>query len=396
MFVYIMIVAIFFALYFIVPQKYSAIPCALFVAAIAVMSYFVQPSETDDLARYFYLINQIQEAGYEGFREMLENNYSDFGSFPVCGYYFYFISLFKNPHFLPFFTILVCYGCIILVIQKAAVKFKVDKFYTVLAMIFVISTYWYYDVCSGTRNGIAFTITVACAYYHFVERKNIPLCFIGYVLACGMHSSGIVLVGLVAVAWISSTFGSRVVNVALILSLVGGSALLGFFGDRAESDFMQSLLGKTETALENLGITKQTNYFVNIATYVVCALIIFYCLPYIKKYVTDINQRRFFRFAEVLLCFMLGMVFTSLLFVRLARWVLPIVTAVVYMVGMQLQKNRIDAGLIDISYNSKSPDMEKTRAMNKGVFSFFVFAYSVVHFVYDITGSSLTWLELGF
>ncbi len=396
MFVYIMIVAIFFALYFIVPQKYSAIPCALFVAAIAVMSYFVQPSETDDLARYFYLINQIQEAGYEGFREMLENNYSDFGSFPVCGYYFYFISLFKNPHFLPFFTILVCYGCIILVIQKAAVKFKVDKFYTVLAMIFVISTYWYYDVCSGTRNGIAFTITVACAYYHFVERKNIPLCFIGYVLACGMHSSGIVLVGLVAVAWISSTFGSKVVNVALILSLVGGSALLGFFGDRAESDFMQSLLGKTETALENLGITKQTNYFVNIATYVVCALIIFYCLPYIKKYVTDINQRRFFRFAEVLLCFMLGMVFTSLLFVRLARWVLPIVTAVVYMVGMQLQKSRIDAGLIDISYNSKSPDMEKTRAMNKGVFSFFVFAYSVVHFVYDITGSSLTWLELGF
>ncbi len=396
MFVYIMIVAIFFALYFIVPQKYSAIPCVMFVAAIAVMSYFVQPSETDDLARYFYLINQIQEAGYEGFREMLENNYSDFGSFPVCGYYFYFISLFKNPHFLPFFTILICYGCIVLVIQKAAVKFKVDKFYTMLAMIFVISTYWYYDVCSGTRNGIAFTITVACAYYHLVERKNIPLCFVGYVLACGMHSSGIVLVGLVAVAWISSDFGNRIVNVVLILSLAGGSALLGFFGDRAESDFMQSLLGKTETALENLGITKQTNYFVNIATYVVCALIIFYCLPYIKKYVKDINQRRFFRFAEVLICFMLGMVFTSLLFVRLARWALPIVAAIVYMVGMQLQKNRIDAGLIDIGYTSKSPDAERVRAMNKGIFSFFVFAYSVVHFVYDITGSSLTWLELNF
>lgn len=396
MFVYIMIVAIFFALYFIVPQKYSAIPCVLFVAAIAVMSYFVQPSETDDLARYFYLINQIQEAGYEGFREMLENNYSDFGSFPVCGYYFYFISLFKNPHFLPFFTILICYGCIILVIQKAAVKFKVDKFYTMLAIIFAISAYWYYDVCSGTRNGIAFTITVACAYYHFVERKNIPLCFIGYALACGMHSSGIVLVGLVAVAWISSDFASKIVNVALILSLAGGSALLGFFGDRAESDFMQSLLGKTETTLENLGISKQTNFYVNVATYVVCALIIFYCMPYIKKYVQDINQRRFFRFAEVLMYFMLGTVFTSLLFVRLARWVLPIVAAVVYMVGMQLQKNRMDAGLIDISYTSKSPDAEKVRAMNKGIFSFFVFAYSVTHFVYDITGSSLTWLELGF
>ena len=395
MFVYIMIVAMFFALYFIVPQKSSAIPCVLYVLAIAVMSYFVQPGETDDLARYFYIISQIEKAGYEGFRQMLESNYFDFGSFPVCGYYFYFISILKNPHFLPFFTILICYGCIILVIQKASVKFKVDKFYTMLALIFAISTYWYYDVCSGTRNGIAFTVTVACAYYHLVERKNIPLCIIGYVLACGMHSSGIVLVGLVAIAWLSCNFGSRIVNAALILSLAGGSALLGIFGGMAKSDFMQSLLGKTENALDNLGITTQTNYFVNIATFAVCAIIMFYCLPYIKKYVTDINQRRFFRFSEVLMCFMLGTLLTSLLFLRLARWVLPIVAAVVYMVGMQLQKSRLDAGLIDISYDSKSPGMEKIRAMNKGIFSFFVFVYSVIHFVYDITGSSLIWLNLG-
>lgn len=38
------------------------------------------------------------------------------------------------------------------------------------------------------------------------------------------------------------------------------------------------------------------------------------------------------------MCFMLGTLLTSLLFLRLARWVLPIVAAVVYMVGMQLQK----------------------------------------------------------
>lgn len=102
MFVYIMIVAMFFALYFIVPQKYSAIPCVLFVLAIAVMSYFVQPGETDDLARYFYIISQIEKAGYEGFRQMLESNYFDFGSFPVCGYYFYFISILKIRIFCRF------------------------------------------------------------------------------------------------------------------------------------------------------------------------------------------------------------------------------------------------------------------------------------------------------
>lgn len=395
MFVYIMIVAIFFALYFVVPQKYSAIPCVLFVVALAAMSFYVQPNPTDDLARYFHMINQIEKGGYEGFREMIETNRFDFGSFPVCGYYFYFISLFKNPHYLPFFTILICYGCMILVIQKTASKFKVDKFYTMLALAFAISTYWYYDVCSGTRNGIAFTITVACAYYHLVERKNIVLCFIGYLLACGMHSSGIVLVGLVAVAWLSCNFGSRVVNVALVLSLAAGSALLGIFGDNSKSDFMKSLLGKTENALDNIGVGTQTNYFVNIATFVVCAIILFYGLPYIKKYITDINQRRFFRFYEVLLCFMLGTLLTSLLFARLARWVLPIMAAIVYMICMQMQKSRIDSGLIKITYDSKSVPAEKIRAMNKGIFSFFIFSYSVVHFFYDITGSSLIWLNLG-
>ena len=67
MFVYIMIVVIFFALYFIVPQKHSAIPCVLFVLAMAVMSYFVQPGETDDLARYFYIISQIERPGTRAF-----------------------------------------------------------------------------------------------------------------------------------------------------------------------------------------------------------------------------------------------------------------------------------------------------------------------------------------
>ena len=80
MFVYIMIVAIFFALYFVVPQKYSAIPCVLFVVALAAMSFYVQPNPTDDLARYFHMINQIEKGGYEGFREMIETNRFDFVS----------------------------------------------------------------------------------------------------------------------------------------------------------------------------------------------------------------------------------------------------------------------------------------------------------------------------
>ena len=33
---------------------------------------------------------------------------------------------------------------------------------------------------SGIRNGLAFGVVIACAYYHLVEKRNIILCLFGY------------------------------------------------------------------------------------------------------------------------------------------------------------------------------------------------------------------------
>lgn len=391
--VYFLILMSFFALYFLIPRKQAWIPFALVVISLAVLAFYVEPNETDDLGRYFRIIDQMRDGGWDRFQRMLSNNEFDFGALPVAGYYFYFISLLPDNHFLPFFTILIAYGCLLSVIYKAAKRYNVDKFYLAIALFFFLSTFWFYDLYSGTRNGLAFSIIVACIYNHFVEKKHVLLCFIGYLIAAGLHSTGIVIIVLVAFAWLSYKTASKFVNVLMIFIIAAGSVAITVLSNLTDNEFVQNIAGKTEQVTNTLSVSTQTNFLVNVATYAVSILIFAYCYVYIKKYVEDKGDLRFFRFAEILMYFMLGAIISNLLFHRVARWILPAVIACVYMVGMQIQKDRIDKGLIDTSYDSDTPHAEKIRAMNKGVTTFFIFAYSLVHFWYDFTGSSLIWLH---
>ncbi len=391
--VYFLILVVFFVLYFLIPHKQAWIPFLLLVFALATLAFYCEPNDTDDLFRYFRIIDQMRVGGWDRFQEMIQNNEFDFGALPIAGYYFYLISLLPDNHFLPFFTILISYGCMMLIIYKVAQRYKVDKLFLALALFFVLSTYWFYDIYSGTRNGLSFTIALVCIYYHFVERKNIVFCFIGYIIVCGLHSSGILLIALGAVAYLTFNNKSEFVNLLIIFTLVGASAGITVLSKISDNEFVQTLSGKTENAVDNLGISFQTNFLVNVATYFVAVLIIAYAFAYIKRYITDKGEKRFFRFVEVIVYFSLGSIVSGLIFVRILRWAIPILVSIVYMVGMQIQKDRLDNGFIDLSYDSDTPRAEKIRAMNKGVTSFFLFAYSSVHLWYDFNGSSLIWLH---
>ena len=284
---YIAVVAVFFLLFFLIPRKQAWISMAFLVVAFAVIAFYAEPFETDDLERYFRIIDEMRDGGWSRFQQMIDNNEFDFGALPVAGYYFYFISLFPDNHFLPFFTILICYGCMMLVVYKAAEKFNVNKFYLAVALFFLISTYWYYDTYSGTRNGLAFAIALACIYYHFVEKKNIILCLVGYVLVCGLHSTGIVIVVLAACAWISYKTASKFINIMLIFAIASGSIVITVLSNITDNEFILNLAGKTNEVTNSLSFSTQTNFLVNVATYVVSILIFAYCSIYIRKYISE-------------------------------------------------------------------------------------------------------------
>lgn len=108
--------------------------------------------------------------------------------------YFYLISKLGNNNFLPAITIFLTYGSMLWVIWRFANFYKISKLYLFIGTFFLLSTYWYYDTCSGIRNGLAFAVAIFCLYFDLVEKKKI-FC-IGYLVALGIHSAAVIFLGL--------------------------------------------------------------------------------------------------------------------------------------------------------------------------------------------------------
>ncbi|MGN0522548.1 MAG: EpsG family protein, partial [Eubacterium sp.] len=223
---FVVIVAAYSLLYFLFKRKNVAIPFAFAVIALSVLAYYVMPNETDDLARYFDTLEYMKTGGRELLQHMKDMGWNDWDDFPVYAEYFYFISRLPSVHFLPAVTIFIVYSLMFLILYKAANRFEVNKLYLYIASMFLLSTYWYYDTLSGIRNGLVYAIIIACVYYHIVEKKNIVLCCVGYILACLFHSAGIIPVAIVAVVILTKNVKGKYVSPIMFFGIVFGSAVL--------------------------------------------------------------------------------------------------------------------------------------------------------------------------
>lgn len=172
MWVYLTIVVAFCLIYPLVPRKHIKWLFLALVLALSVMAFFVVPEETDDLSNYFGQLSSLRKGDFNTLRRMIENGNENWDSLPVCGLYFFFISRFSENGMLPAVTIFLAYGSMFWVLWRAAKKYEVNKWYLFLAAFFILSTYWFYDICSGIRNGLTFTLFCFFAYVELVE-KNI-------------------------------------------------------------------------------------------------------------------------------------------------------------------------------------------------------------------------------
>ena len=216
---FIAIVIIFVVAYWITPRKASWIPIILVTVLLSFLAFKMMPNYTDDLSRYFSALEAFRAGGKETLHRYIEDDRFGWKTYRVAAYYFYYISKLNNNHFLPAITIFIVYGLGFLTIYRAAKRFEVNKVYLFLAVFFFISTYWFYDTASGIRNGLSFAIAFACAYYHLVERKNIVLCYVGYILACFIHSAGILVVVFVIIAELTLNTSGKFMNFLFIFGL---------------------------------------------------------------------------------------------------------------------------------------------------------------------------------
>lgn len=393
MLVYLAIVAAFCVIYPFVPRKYIKWLFLALVLALSVMAFFVVPEETDDLSNYFSLIASLRKGGFSLLRRMIENGSEDWDSLPVCGLYFYLISRFPDNGMLPAVTIFLAYGSIFWVLWRAAKRYEVNKWYLFLASVFLLSTYWFYDICSGIRNGLTFTLFCFFAYVELVEKKWRPACWVGYVAMCLMHSSGILMMMVRLALLVSGRKGSKLTSVLISLVMIVGGAIMPHLGEITGIEYFQLISRKAERAASTSGFATGTQYLVNVSVFVVAVCVFYYAVYVIKKQTEKYESfSDYINFVQLIVFFMLGSITFILTFIRFARWVIPAVISVVFMVGMQANSN----AKIEMLTGRKNKSVIKsgmTLSSNELVINFCMVAYTAVHMWYACNGTSLIWLK---
>lgn len=391
---FLVVIAVFAVIYWITPEKHSWFAFAFITVGMAWIAFNIVPDSTDDLARYFKVLNEMREEGYDGLQRYINEDQFDFKTFRVAAYYVYFISKLPNNSWLPCITMFLVYGLGFYCIYKASKRFQINKFYTFVGAMFFLCTYWYYDACSGTRNGLSFAIALACSYQLMVERKHKLLCYVGFVIASLTHSGGIIPVVLVILAELTLNTSGKFINFLLIFGIVGGAAGIRWLASISDNGFIQGIAGKVEgreaSAVDfaNTGTMFQVN--------MVVLLVVVVLLLYLSYFILNCEQanelRRFYKYSSIITYFCVGALFSGLIFVRFARWILPLIGALVYIIGMQLQQNYIEEkGMSYCKYYA--PTNVVMRVQIKPLVTFLFIAFMAVHMWYMCNGSSLIWMH---
>lgn len=390
---FVAIIIIYIAVFWITPRKHMWFPFLLVVVLLAVLAHRVTPNDSDDLTRYFAQLNYLRDYGHDYLQRCIDEGINGWDVYRVAGYYFYFFSKFSDNYLLPAFTIFISYGLSMLVFYKFANKFFIEKSNVFFGTIFFLSTYWYYDTLAGIRNGLAFAVIMACAYYHLVERKYIPLCYLGYALVCLMHSAGIILVVLIIFTELTLNTSGKFLNILLVFGFIVGGAGIQFLADRSDSSFLQSLSSKVDNNAAGESISTQTNFLVNVATYALVAIMIIYFSKYILNSNYALNLKRLYKLSSIIMFFMIGCLYSTLIFLRFARWIIPVIGAFMFMIGAQSQSDEIKA--IEMEKESRYFTFNnRPLSIKLKPFVFLVMiSYTTVHFWYLCTGSSLYWMH---
>lgn len=393
MLVYLAIVAAFCVIYPFVPRKYIKWLFLALVLALSVMAFFVVPEETDDLSNYFWQVANLRKGGFSLLRQMIEDGSEDWDSLPVCGLYFYLISRFPDNGMLPAVTIFLAYGSIFWVLWRAAKRYEVNKWYLFLASVFLLSTYWFYDICSGIRNGLTFTLFCFFAYVELVEKKWRPACWVGYVAMCLMHSSGILMMMVRLALLFSGRKGSKLTSVLIFFVMIVGGAIMPHLGEITGIEYFQLISQRAERAASTSGFANGTQYLVNVSVFVVAVCVFYYAVYVIKKQTEKYESfSDYINFVQLIVFFMLGSITFVLTFIRFARWVIPAVISVVFMVGMQANSDS-KAQLVTEKKSKSIIKSGMTLSSNELVINFCMVAYTAVHMWYACNGTSLIWLK---
>lgn len=389
---FLVIVCIFAVVYWITPKKLSWFPFLLITVLFAWLAYNIVPDVTDDMSRYFWVWQKAHEGGWDAMKYFIDEDQFDFKTFRVSAYYIYAISKLNSEHWIPCITMGIVYGSGFYCIYKMSKRFEVNKWHTFLGSMFFLSTYWYYDTCSGLRNGLAFSVAFVCSYQLMVERKHKLLCFAGFVLAALTHSAGIIPIVLILLAELTLNTSGKFLNFMLVFGIIGGAVGIRWLDSISDNSFVQGIAGKVDRyEAGSLNIFRTGTMFqVNIVVLLIVLFLTAYYSYYILHSEHTRELKRFYKCYSIIAFFCIGSLFSGLIFVRFARWILPLIGALMYMIGKSTEDEFIEKNTLVYCENF-APINVALRAKTRSLVTIIYVVFSAIHMWYLCNGSSLIW-----
>lgn len=155
---------------------------------VSIIGYNYRPILSNDLYRYFTLLDSMRSGGLNFVIEQ-----SEYKSSFLINFIFYFVSITKENSLLPALIGFVFYFIILYIIFDYANSKNISTSSLVFATLFALLVIPMIDVLSGIRNAFAFSV-VALALYRDLVKKNLNVfTYLLYLGALFSHSSIIVL-----------------------------------------------------------------------------------------------------------------------------------------------------------------------------------------------------------
>lgn len=154
------------------------------------MSYFINPSPTIDLARYFQKMEMLAGFSLNHFL-----NYYDLSAkLDLSNWFLFFISKLNNVHLLPFIVMTFVYTVIFYMILDNSVRKQISNKGVFLQIVIILSFLSFPGITSNIRNISAFVLFMFGFYLEVYHQKKSTQVWGMYILSVMLHKTAAILI----------------------------------------------------------------------------------------------------------------------------------------------------------------------------------------------------------
>lgn len=217
----------------------------LYAVILSVIGFFFVPDKGNDLYRAFDSMQYYSSIPFDQFF----NNMVLKSTTPLSLLLYWTVGQLNNPGLLPFIASLVFYFNIFYIFYDYSKKENISNKAMSIGLLVIMCNSSFFEVISGIRNMLAFSIVLRCIYNEFYNEKPIYKNIIWYLIAILIHPAALAVVFLrlfYAVFQKSKTVLRKVIVVISSICLI---SFLWFFAN----DFIMGAIAKGVDYVENDG-----------------------------------------------------------------------------------------------------------------------------------------------